>query len=142
VDRDPDFAHCVAIRTQVFVEGQGVSAEEEWDGLDPECVHFLARRGGSPVGTARLRRAGADAKAERVAVLESQQGTGVGRAVMLALESEARRIGLGRVLLHAQVRVIPFYERLGYEAYGPEFVEADILHRKMRKPLDGAYPRR
>jgi len=31
--------------------------------------------------------------------------------------------------------VVAFYERLGYRAEGPEFLEAGIPHRAMRKPL-------
>ncbi|MGH0033578.1 MAG: GNAT family N-acetyltransferase [Myxococcota bacterium] len=137
----PDFAHCVAIRTQVFVQGQGVSMEEEIDGLDPECVHLLARVDAAPVGTARLRRKGGDAKAERVAVLEVHQRAGIGSALMRALESEARRMRLPRVILHAQLRAVPFYESLGYVAFGPVFDEAEIPHRKMERRLGTAETR-
>lgn len=133
--RAEDFDHCLAIRTRVFVEGQGVSMGEEMDGLDAGCTHFLVRIGGEPAGTARLRRAGGDAKAERVAVLQSHRRAGVGRAVMEALEREARRLGHSAVLLHAQTRVIPFYERLGYRAFGAEFEEAGISHRRMSRRL-------
>jgi predicted GNAT family N-acyltransferase len=135
---DAALAACFEIRTRVFVDGQGVSLDEEIDGLDGACVHFLARAGDEPVGTARLRTVEGAAKAERVAVLDTHQGRGIGRVLMDALESEARRRGLRRVVLHAQVRVIPFYERLGYEAFGPVFEEADIAHRKMEKPLEPA----
>ena len=44
-----------AVRTTVFVEGQGVPAELERDALDPVSIHVLARDAdGTPVGTARL----------------------------------------------------------------------------------------
>jgi len=39
------------------------------------------------------------------------------------------------VLLAAQDSAIAFYERLGYLAEGPEFLDAGIVHRWMRKPL-------
>jgi predicted GNAT family N-acyltransferase len=130
-----DLEVCFAIRRTVFVEGQGVSEEIEIDGLDPECTHFLARLDETPVATARLRETGGLAKAERVAVLEAERGYGVGRALMEALEAAAAARSLGQVLLHAQVPVIPFYEKLGYAAEGDVFLEDDIAHRVMRKKL-------
>src|SRR5204862_77624 len=39
------------------------------------------------------------------------------------------------LVLNAQLPVLAFYERLGYRAEGPEFLEAGIPHRAMRKPL-------
>lgn len=126
---------CFAIRRTVFVAGQGVSEEEEIDGLDPLCVHFLAERDGVPVGTARLRPKEGFAKAERVAVLAEERGRSTGAAIMRALHAEAERLGFPRVMLHAQVAVIGFYEKLGYVAHGPVFDEADIPHRAMTLEL-------
>ena len=132
-----EFPRCLAIRREVFVEEQGVLWEEELDGLDPECVQFLAVAGEDAVGTARLRfTPGGGAKAERVAVCGSWRKKGVGRALMDAIEAEVRRSARPEVLLSAQVRVISFYERLGYRAEGPEFLDARIPHRMMRKRLD------
>jgi predicted GNAT family N-acyltransferase len=54
---------------------------------------------------------------------------------MGALEAAARERGLAEVILHAQVPVIPFYERLGYAAEGEVFFEAEIPHRVMRRTL-------
>jgi predicted GNAT family N-acyltransferase len=85
------------------------------------------------VGTARLRPYGAGAKVERVAVLPEQRGRGLGRALMEAAECAAWQRGCARLVLHAQLPVIPFYERLGWRALGPEFGEAGIPHRRMEK---------
>jgi predicted GNAT family N-acyltransferase len=54
---------------------------------------------------------------------------------MRALELEARARGHDRLVLNAQVAVLPFYERLGYVVDGPEFLEAAIPHRAMSKRL-------
>jgi predicted GNAT family N-acyltransferase len=43
--------------------------------------------------------------------------------------------GLTAVDLHAQTHALGFYERLGYQAYGPEFPDAGIPHRAMRRDL-------
>lgn len=129
----------LALRTQVFVVEQGVPKELEEDGLDPNCTHFLAEipdgEGWRPVGTARLRRKGQAGKAERVAVLAELRGQGIGALLMAALEDEARAQGMGEVILHAQVAVVPFYERIGYRGEGPVFSEAGIDHRAMRRRI-------
>lgn len=141
IESGPDFAACLRIRRQVFIEEQGVPEADELDDRDPECVHFLALPSEeSPVsealGTARLLETDdGHAKAQRVAVLREARGRQVGRLLMDALEREAGRRGFTEVLLAAQRSAIPFYERLGYEAYGEEFDDAGIPHRMMRKPL-------
>ena len=58
--------------------------------------------------------------------------------MMRALEEAAREAGFREVVLAAQVSAIPFYERLGYEAYGEPFLDARIEHRFMRLPLEPA----
>lgn len=128
----PDaWAPCMAIRRTVFIEGQGVPEDIEQDGRDSQCLHWLATVDGVPQGTARMRTDGSDGVAQRVAVLASARGTGVGKALMRAMEDEARRRGLARIRLHAQATAIGFYEAIGYTAFGPEFVEAGIVHREM-----------
>lgn len=130
-------ATALRIRTRVFVVEQGVPGNLEEDGRDPGCTHFLAeiQDGGAwiPVGTARMRRKGEVAKAERVAVLPTLRGRGLGALLMAALEEEARAQGLPEVMLHAQVSVVPFYERRGYHSEGAVFSEAGIDHLAMRR---------
>ncbi len=128
---------CLRIRLKVFVQEQAVPHALEVDGLDPECTHFLAtNRRGDEVGTARMRvTEDGQAKAERVAVLLSARGTGVGADLMSALESEAQRRGFSQVVLSAQMTALPFYERRNYIAKGPIFDDAGIPHRKMSLEL-------
>jgi predicted GNAT family N-acyltransferase len=128
-------ATCQEIRRAVFVAGQGVPEELELDGLDGACTHFLLWRDGVPVGTARMRVVAARAKAERVAVLTSATGCGLGARLMAELECAAAERGLTGVVLHAQETVIPFYEKRGYRVEGEFFVEAGIRHRTMSKAL-------
>jgi predicted GNAT family N-acyltransferase len=125
----------LSIRYEVFVSGQGVPLELERDGLDPDCLHLLAAVAGHPVGTARLREVHGTAKAERVAVLETLRGRGVGRELMFALEEAARQQGHSVLTLNAQNEAIPFYRDLGYEPEGELFQEAGIPHLAMRKTL-------
>jgi hypothetical protein len=59
---------------------------------------------------------------------------------MDAAETAAWRRGAARLLIHAQTQVIPFYERIGWRALGPEFAEAGIAHRAMEKTDPSAAP--
>src|SRR5262245_30017996 len=131
----PDLPACVAVRRRVFIEGQGVPEEIEIDGRDGDATHFLATVDGLPVGTARLRAYEGRAKVERVAVLAEHRTSGIGRALMEAVEAAARSRGFTHALLHAQVPVAEFYERLGYCPEGATFLEADIPHVRMTKVL-------
>lgn len=135
-------AACRAIRRVVFIDEQRVPEALEWDGLDGEARHFLVWTGPRPepdradaLGTARMRRIDGHAKAERVAVRLEARRTGVGRLLMQAIEARARREGLDAIVLHAQLTAIPFYASLGYAAHGEVFLDAGIDHRAMTKRL-------
>jgi predicted GNAT family N-acyltransferase len=119
------------IRHRVFVAEQGVPPGLELDRRDRRARHALALGpGGRPVGCGRLL---ADGHIGRLAVLPPWRGRGVGTALLRALEGAARRRGLARVFLHAQVAALGFYARHGYTAAGPEFLDAGIPHRYMYK---------
>ncbi len=109
---------------------QGVPADIEWDGKDPDCEHFLAERHGEPVGTARLAPYGNGAfKVERVAVLKPSRRFGIGKAIMVFIMD---RIKTSETLvLNAQIQVEDFYEQLGFVRSGEEFEEAGIPHVPM-----------
>ena len=126
---------CHALRRQVFIEEQGVPEDLELDGLDDEATLWIARSGARAVGTARARIVSGTVKAERVAVQADQRGSGIGRALMAAIENWALDQGLGRIALNAQESAIPFYLALGYRARGDFFEDAGIPHRSMEKDL-------
>ncbi|MEU5250242.1 GNAT family N-acetyltransferase [Streptomyces longwoodensis] len=137
---------CFAVRKEVFVAEQGVPEEIEYDAYDAVAVHVLAvREDGLPLGTGRLLhgeaalgRTGGDPSVGslgRLAVSRAARGLGVGAALVRAVEDAARARGLAAVDLHAQTQALGFYERLGYVVYGPEFPDAGIPHRAMRRVL-------
>jgi predicted GNAT family N-acyltransferase len=142
-----DLDACFAVRKEVFVVEQEVPADLEYDDLDATAVHVLAAAAdGTPLGTGRLLH-GVDAAGRtggagpevgslgRLAVRAGARGLGVGAALVRGIEDAARERGLTAVDLHAQVSALGFYERLGYTAYGPEFLDAGIVHRGMRREL-------
>ncbi|MFF4061906.1 GNAT family N-acetyltransferase [Streptomyces sp. NPDC001668] len=147
VAEDPaDREACFTVRKEVFVGEQGVPEDIEYDAYDAVAVHVLAvREDGVPLGTGRLLfgeaaagKTGGDASVGslgRLAVTREARGLGVGAALVRAVEEAARARGLAAVDLHAQTHALGFYEWLGYVAYGPEFLDAGIPHRAMRRVL-------
>ncbi len=118
-----------AIRREVFVIEQNCPPELEWE-HEEESVHFLATVNGEPAGAARWRKTDLGYKLERFAVLSQFRGNGVAQAlvstVLADLPSDAAYI-----YLNAQVQAVGLYSKFGFEATGPEFLEAGIRHYKM-----------
>ena len=137
VSSDRELHDALAVRRTVFIEEQSVPEHRELDGKDDGATHFVAYdEDGDPIGAARLREYESGVgKVERVAVVEPRRGEGLGRALMDAVESAAAEAGYEEVVLHAQVPVVGFYERLDYEVTSEEFEDAGIPHREMRKRL-------
>jgi len=133
IDWEEGSDELVAIRRQVFVIEQNVPEDLEWDGIDPQCRHVIAREfTGRPIGTGRLL---PDGHIGRMAVLSPFRGRGVGAAMLRELIAMADQAGLAEALLHAQTHAIPFYAKFGFEPEGEEFMEAGMLHRTMRLRL-------
>ena len=130
-----DIAACRALRRAVFIEEQGVSEADEVDGRDGEAVHLLATRDGVAVGTARLLITGSKGKIGRVCVLPGARGTGLGAALIAAALESLRKRGCATAVLGAQTHALGFYERLGFAAFGPEYLDAGIPHRDMELSL-------
>ncbi|BBB91406.1 MAG TPA: GNAT family N-acetyltransferase [Methylomusa anaerophila] len=128
-----------AIRRRVFIEEQNVPAELELDEYDnhKNTQHVLLFTDKEKaVGTARFRPYGDGVlKIERVAVLAEQRGGGVGRMIMEAIETEARKAGYKCLKLSAQLHARKFYERLGYQSYGEVYLDAGIKHIAMTKTI-------
>lgn len=130
-----DNSHELAvIRRQVFVIEQNVPEELEWDGIDPQCRHVVARDlEGRPIGTARLL---PDGHIGRMAVLKSWRGKGVGGAMLDYFIEAARQAGHPHIVLHAQIHAMPFYAKRGFLPEGEDFMDAGIPHRSMRLDLN------
>lgn len=77
-------------------------------------------------GTVRLR---------QMAVLNDLQGKGIGRALMNFAENIARDRGYKILRMHARVHAVGFYEKVGYQVRGDQFVEVTIPHYVMEKQL-------
>ena len=136
ISQTDDLATCLALRRTVFMEEQGVSLADEIDGFDDEALHMLALLDAKPVGCARILISGETAKIGRVCVLKDARGKGLGAAIITAcLDTARQQSGLARAQLGAQTHAVPFYEKLGFAAFGPVYDDAGLPHRDMECAL-------
>ena len=121
------------LRTEVFVDEQGVDQALEWDEHDALCVHaVLCNRLGAPVATGRLLPSvNGVAKIGRLAVKRVLRGQRLGDQVLSALMNAARQRGDTEILLHAQCSAEKFYLRQGFRRQGEVFMEANMAHVEM-----------
>lgn len=125
-----------ALRLEVFVGEQGVPEALEWDDLDTDSIHVLARDdSGKAIGCGRLT---PKHKIGRMAVNAMWRGQGVGVALLRELVARARALGWPDVALDAQVQALDFYAREGFVAEGDVFDDAGIPHQLMRLALNDA----
>ncbi|PIY08743.1 MAG: GNAT family N-acetyltransferase [Flexibacter sp. CG_4_10_14_3_um_filter_32_15] len=132
-----------SIRRIVFIEGQDVPEEDDFDGLDEIAKHILAvNENKKAVGTARFRvtekhkdNSPKKIKLERFAVLEEERGKKIGqKMVEFALEQIQKKEEFKTVemiYLHAQLAAVSLYERCGFKKEGDIFEESGIMHYKM-----------
>jgi len=117
------------IRYDVFVIGQNCPEDIEWE-FEEVSTHFLVFDNEDPVATARHRRTEKGYKLERFAVLERNRGKGYGHIVLKAILEDLKDV-TSMIYMHAQIQVLPFYEKLGFIKEGNLFEEAGIMHYKM-----------
>ena len=119
------------IRRTVFIVEQGFPESLEWDDLEHDSWHCLARCNDQPAGTGRLQ---TDGKITRIAVLESWRKRGIASRILEQLLDTATQHGLSNLYLNAQVTAVSLYEKYGFIQHGKPFDEGGIEHIRMVRP--------
>ncbi len=131
-----DLETCLLLRRKVFIDEQNVPEDEEIDAYDETAIHLLAFEGDTPVGTARIVVQGEVGKIGRVCVLKEYRGTGLGADLINAALEQMRDLpDVTIARLGAQTHALGFYERLGFAAFGDEYMDAGIPHFDMERAL-------
>ena len=128
----------VELRYKVLLEPLGLKfldmyREKEMNYLHIGCVESLDDNlvGGLmlvPVNDEEIR-------LMQVAVDSKYQREGVGREMVKYAEKRAREAGYSRIVMHAILSVVHFYEKLGYRQEGDIFEENGITFARMVKDL-------
>ena len=120
------------IREAVFIQEQAIAPEDEWDAQDAVALHFVVYIAKQAIATARLLE---NHSIGRVAVLKSQRGLGVGRVLMQHIIQMAKQQQRPFLMLSAQVYATGFYQQLGFQVEGEEYLDCGIPHIRMRREL-------
>ena len=107
----------------------------DMDDIDYTATHIALFRQGQVIAYVRLFQGDSPEEWHLGRMLTIERGQGFGRRIVAQTEEYASSQGAKAVLLHAQTHAVPFYEKMGYTAYGPVFMEADIPHVAMRKEV-------
>ncbi len=138
----PLYAQECALREDVLLRPIGFDMSRfrrEFAGLEERLEHFVAisvQQGRERViGCAALLpnepRPGCG-RLTQMAVDRQRQGEGLGRMLVVAVESRAfGELQLMELFSHVQVVRLGFFEALGWEPDGEVFTEAGVPHRKM-----------
>lgn len=75
------------------------------------------------------------AKIRQMAVSQSFQGQGLGKALLNSTLDELRKKAFQEVILNARKTAVDFYKKYGFKIYSDEFIEVTVPHFKMKKLL-------
>lgn len=131
------YKDALSIRYKVFVDEQNVPKELEIDDLENSSLHGTLYSSNQAIATVRLFPLNSDCyKVQRVAVLKEFRKKGFGKKLMLESEKKAKEMGAEFIELDSQNKAIPFYKKLAYKIISDEFLDAGILHHKMKKHIE------
>ena len=124
------------LRDRVLRKPLGMSLYDENMEAEQHDVHVGAFINGMLAGVLILTRINAtEVKMRQVAVDEASRRLNIGTELVLFAEEHSKKNGFSTMLLNARKTAVGFYEKLGYEKIGEEFLEINIPHFKMRKRL-------
>ena len=129
-----EFFRICEARERVFVLEQKITLCAELDGQDLHSFHIVLSDNGGIVAYARCFAENGIAHIGRV--LTTERGKGYGIKVMeTAMEVCRKQLGCSHIVVHAQVQVTGFYEKLGFRVTSDIFDECGILHKRMETDL-------
>ena len=122
------------LRRKVFIDEQGVPAEEVLDEIDCEDVHVVIFDGDAPVATAKVAALGGGRyRIGLVAVDATKRGQQLGKMVMLTALEYVSSQGGTEVLVASQQQAVGFYEKFGFKQNGKaEHLESGFVLVPMR----------
>ena len=133
IENEKELKDAFKVRRQVFVIEQKIAEELVFEKVeDIDEIDIVVKNEEEVIGTARVVFPDDNiAKIERMAVLKSFRGKGVGKGIISFLNEELKRMKITHIILHAQYQVIDFYKTCGFHESGLPFDEAGIRHVKM-----------
>jgi len=129
-----DYKKEIELRYKILRQPLGLHYAQEQLDAEKDEFHFAAFDGEKLAGCLLMKAIDKnEIKMRQVAIDETYQEKGVGKALVLYSENFASEKGFSVITLHARKTAVTFYEKLGYEIVGDEFIEVTLPHFKMRK---------
>ena len=109
--------------------------ENEFDDIDTISHHIVVFDEGKPIGTCRFFKENNHYTIGRVAVLKEYRNQHIGNLLLESAENEIKKLNGDLIVVHAQVRVSPFYEKQGYIPFGQIDDDEGVPHMWMKKKI-------
>lgn len=128
-------ADAMMIRQAVFIDEQGF--KEEWDDADKRALHIVMYDADEPIATCRIIPTDKEDTAilGRLAVMKKHRAGGVGSHLISLVCDLLITRGVRTIILHAQERALPFYEKNGFVTFGERDYDEDCPHRWMKRNI-------
>lgn len=124
------------LRSEVFVVEQDC-VYQDVDNKDQKALHVIGLKGDEVVAYTRIFKPGDyfdNVSIGRVVVRQDQRKYGLGKQIMLAtMAAIDQRFPNKPIEISAQSYLLRFYTELGFSAFGEEYLEDGIPHRRMLK---------
>ena len=131
-----DYEKALQLRTAVLRKPLGLEFTEEELKKDEADTHFGLFIGENIAACLTLSVCpDKRMKMRQVAVDAKLQGQGLGKKLSTAAEQYASQNNFQTMFCHARKTAVPFYQKLGYETVGDEYIEVNIPHFTMEKKL-------
>ena len=127
------------LRYEVLDKTVGLPEKTEVSNMDknPATIHMAAFDSGTVVSTVRFDQYPDEETylVRRMATQPDRQGEGIGTVVFRAAEQLAIKNGARKVMLHARLGAVSFYEHLGYTLTGAVAVHDGDENPEMIKEI-------
>ena len=131
-----EYKQMVALRNEILRKPLGLNFSQEELDREKDDVLMGAFEDDKLLGCCLLTKIDSTkVRLRQMAVPNSMQGKGIGKALMIFAENIARDLGYKVLLMHARKTATGFYQKLGYNISGNEFVEVTVPHFVMEKNL-------
>jgi len=132
----PDYMQELELRDKVLRKPLGMSLSDDNLEADKNDIHIGAFVDNKLVGVLILTRLNQnEVKMRQVAVGEEMRSKKIGSKMVAYAELFSSNLQYTTMVLNARKTAVGFYEKLGYNKVGNEFLEINIPHFKMSKFL-------
>ena len=137
-ETEDEFKHYYQLRWEMLRAPWNQTEGSEVDDIEDQCFHLMAvDDNDKTIGVARLQyNSDTEAQIRYMAVAKNFERQGIGGALIVALEAQAKASGHKRIVLDAREEAVDFYQKSGYKITEKSYLLFDVIqHYRMVKSL-------